>query len=377
MVKQVRVLIGGDIGPSLKNEKLFVAGDSNSLFGEEIISMFLEADISIVNLEKPFTDVVTPLGKCPPDYRASIASINGITCLKPSAVSLANNHIMDQRQQGLDSTVAILKDNNIKTVGAGNNLFEAREPLIYDQNGIRLGIYSCAEHEFSIATDSTSGSNPFDPMISLDDIEALKQKCDFVIVLHHGGIQHYPYPTPQLQRICRRMCEKGADIVICQHSHCIGCEEKHNDSTILYGQGNFLLADHELECWKYGLLISIDIKSPNDYKCSYIPIQTFENGVRISKDFQKNSILSDLKKRSDDIKNSLFLKRRFSEFCKQNESNYLMVSAGIPSLLRRIIRRMRIQNIICKWYNRKSRLMLLDYIMCESHREVMEALLND
>lgn len=36
------------------------------------------------------------------------------------------------------------------------------------------------------------------------------------------------------------MVEKGADLVIYQHSHCVGSYEKYKDSTIVYGQGNFM-----------------------------------------------------------------------------------------------------------------------------------------
>ena len=38
------------------------------------------------------------------------------------------------------------------------------------------------------------------------------------------------------------MAENGADVVICQHSHCIGCYEEYQGCYILYGQGNFHFA---------------------------------------------------------------------------------------------------------------------------------------
>ena len=77
-------------------------------------------------------------------------------------------------------------------------------------------------------------------MESLDHIQNLKDQCDYVIVLYHGGKEHYRYPSPYLQRVARKMVEKGADLVVCQHSHCIGCYEKYKDSMIIYDQGNFI-----------------------------------------------------------------------------------------------------------------------------------------
>ena len=42
----------------------------------------------------------------------------------------------------------------------------------------------------------------------------LKKQCDYVIVLYHGGKEHYRYPSPYLQKVCRKIVDKGADIVV-------------------------------------------------------------------------------------------------------------------------------------------------------------------
>ena len=132
------------------------------------------------------------------------------------------------------STINCLTENKIGYGGVGRNLQEASKPYFFERKGIKVGIYCCAEHEFSIATESTYGANPFDPLESLDHIIDMKKKCDVIIVLYHGGKEYYRYPSPDLQRICRKMVDKGADLVVCQHSHCIGCEEEWNNGVILY-----------------------------------------------------------------------------------------------------------------------------------------------
>jgi hypothetical protein len=70
-------------------------------------------------------------------------------------------------------------------------LKEAAQPYIWEQKGIRVGIYACAEHEFLIATEYSPGATPFDPLESLDHIQDLANKCDYLIVLYHGGKEHY------------------------------------------------------------------------------------------------------------------------------------------------------------------------------------------
>lgn len=137
--------------------------------------------------------------------------------------TLANNHILDQGEQGLHSTMDVLNSNNIPFAGVGKNIQEASKPYIKQFENFRLGVYCCAEHEFSIANENKAGANPFDPLESLDHISQLKKEVDYLVVLYHWGKEHYRYPSPNLQKTCRKLVEKGADLVVCQHSHFIGC----------------------------------------------------------------------------------------------------------------------------------------------------------
>jgi poly-gamma-glutamate synthesis protein (capsule biosynthesis protein) len=200
----VQLIIGGDLVPTQSNIDLFSNGDTNTLFGEELLSLWNASDLRIFNLEVPITDKIDPITKYGPHLIAPTSTIKGIKALNPTLITMANNHILDQGSQGLKSTEDILNRNDIPFIGAGNNLNEANKPYVIQRDGLKIGVYACAEHEFSIATENTPGANPFDPLESLDHIAALKAKCDYVIVLHHGGKEHYRYPSPYLQKVCRK-----------------------------------------------------------------------------------------------------------------------------------------------------------------------------
>ena len=152
----MKILVLGDVGASTSNCQAFCNGDAN-LFSPEIQKMCADADIVLLNLEKPLTDVITPLGKCPPDYSAPTATINGIKLLYPTVAILANNHIMDQREQGLHSTIDVLEQNGIQYVGAGDNTEKAKRPIIIEKGEYKVGIYACCEKEFSFATECSAG----------------------------------------------------------------------------------------------------------------------------------------------------------------------------------------------------------------------------
>ena len=363
------LLIGADLVPTKSNIDIFVHGDITNLMGEKLLTLWNSADIRIFNLEVPLCDNEDPIEKCGPNLIAPISTIVGIRSLKPSLVALANNHILDQGAQGLRSTIGILLQNDIPFVGAGYNINEASKPYIIEKNNLKVGIYACAEHEFSIAKENTPGANPFDPLESFDHIKSLKEECDYVIVLYHGGKEHYRYPSPYLQKVCRKIVQKGADVVICQHSHCIGCYEEFEGSTIVYGQGNFIFDHSESDFWKTSLLVKVVINE--EPQLEYIPIVKNGNGVRLAEDLEAKKILEDFQKRSSEIVKPGFIEKKYNEFALDNRLFYIRKFAGMGRLLSKIDRTF-LNNMLAKHkYNNKQLLAIQNYIECEAHRELM------
>ena len=310
-----KILIGSDIVPTPVNIDLFEAGDDKALVGEELVDKLKEADFRVFNLETPICDKEDPIIKCGPNLIAPTRTMPGIKALNPSLMALANNHILDQGDQGLFETIEQLKMWNIPYMGVGENLQEAQKPYIIEADGKRIGVYNCAEHEFTIATDDKAGANPFDVFESLDHIADLKAKCDFVIVLYHGGKEYNPYPSPYLRKVCRKIAEKGADLVICQHTHCIGCQEEHNGGIIVYGQGNFLFnKKSNYPCWYTSILVEVEFT--NKMKVDYIPTYIYENGIRLAKGEKAKEIIDAFYMRSKEI-----LQKALS---KKNSVNLLM-----------------------------------------------------
>ena len=362
------ILIAADLVPTKVNNFLFEQGDVISLIGGDLLSIWNSADIRIFNLEVPLTDKEEPIDKWGPNLIAPTSTIKGIQALEPSLITLANNHIMDQGIQGLISTTKILKDYNISYVGVGNNLYEASRPYVLEYGGIKIGIYACAEHEFSIATADSPGANPFDPLESPDHIQLLKEKCDYVIVLYHGWKEHYHYPSPYLQKVCRKMAEKGADLIVCQHSHCIGCFEYYKGSMIVYGQGDFIFNKRNDEFWNTSLIIKLNIKT--DISIDYVPIIRTEKGIRLANDSEGKEIIEKFFERSKKILEKGYLEMQYSKFAKKNLDNYLRSFSGFGRWFSRIDRYI-FKGLLIKLIYRKKMLALQNYIECEAHRELI------
>ncbi|WP_214079744.1 CapA family protein [Mesotoga sp.] len=367
----MKIIIGGDLVPTESNNGLFENGDVEALLGKELLNIWRDSDIRIFNLEVPLTDKEDPIEKCGPNLIAPTKTVKGIKALEPSLVSLANNHILDQGPKGLSSTRDVLSEIGIPYIGVGDNLAKAAEPYIIEKDGIKLGVYSCAEHEFSIATESTPGANPFDPLESLDHILSLKNRCDFVIVLYHGGKEHYRYPSPYLQKVCRKMVEKGADSVITQHSHCIGCYEQYEGSTIVYGQGNFIFDHSESEFWKTSLLVEVNLS--NSVKTAYIPIVKAEEKVRVAEAKKAEEILTAFNKRSQEILSPGFVEEKYSECASRSIDTYLRKLAGYGRWLSALDRKILGGLLLRRKYSKRKLLAIQNYIECEAHRELLHS----
>lgn len=365
----MQIIIGGDLVPTKSNVKLFSESNLKSLLGNELLDIWDAADVRIFNLEVPLADEETPIFKNGPNLIAPTKSIKGIKALNPTVLTLANNHILDQGEKGLKRTMDLLKENEIPFVGAGNKLTEASKPYLFERDGIRVGVYACAENEFSIARDDTAGANPFNPLESLDHIDKLKKECDYLIVLYHGGKEHYRYPSPNLQRVCRKIVEKGADFIVCQHSHCIGSYEEYNGSTIVYGQGNFIFDYSENVLWNTSILIQIDIEK--DVKINYVPIEKDKNGIKVAIGNEKKEILNEFNERSNNIKNEQFVNMKFKELAKDNQRQYLYTFSNFGRIFRNLDR-ILFRSVFFKYsYNKNKRIAMQNYLECESHRDLL------
>lgn len=367
-MKPLSILIGGDLGPTRSNFTLFSKNQMSALIKGELLSILASADIRLFNLEIPLTDSPNPIEKDGPCLMAPSDTIKGLKSLDPSLLTLANNHILDQGDEGLRSTMAVLRNNGIHFVGAGNDLNEASKPVILEGNGWKIGVYGCAENEFSIAGEDTPGANPFDPLESPDHIARLKGECDFVVVLHHGGKEQYRYPTPELQKVCRKLVSMGADLVVCQHSHCIGASEQFGSGTIIYGQGNFLFDRHDNEYYQTGLLISIKLGA--EIEVGYLPVVKSGNGVSLPDRVKEAQILNGFLERSEEIKDQDFVEREFRKYCEENGQYYLATLAGLGKTVRRIDKLLG-RPLTRLIYSRGKLNTVQNHFECETHREII------
>lgn len=255
--KDFRLVIAGDLFPSDKNIHLFEKGNIDALYDAKVQEFFHNADFSICNLEGALTDSHISIKKVGPKIQASRTSIAGIRELGISCVTLANNHIVDYGKQGYRDTCETLEEAGIKFFGAGENVDSISEYMTIQAGKQIVTFYTVAETMFNAPRKDFPGVNLYDEYRVCKRIEELKKACDCLIVLYHGGTEFFWYGSNLLRRRFRRMADNGADIIIAQHTHCIGLTENYNGSYLLYGQGDFLFARSVNVYKATGLLLEV------------------------------------------------------------------------------------------------------------------------
>ncbi len=325
----MKTLFLGDLSPSSTSKEAFRRKETETLF-KTVREHMKKSDFTFVNLECALTEHTEPIKKFGPPLSAPKETAEVLVELGVDLCGLSNNHIFDLGIKGIEDTLATLDANGLAYTGWGDNYEDSRMDYILERDGEKLAIIAVCEHEYSYALDNRMGSRPYDEYDTIEDIRRAKENADRVVVVYHGGKEYCRYPSPRLVRACRAMVRAGADLVLCQHSHCIGTYEEYQGSHILYGQGNFhfLSNSKELECWFTGLLVDYDTKSN---KIEFTPIRALSDGIALAEGEDKAKILAEFEERNAKMKNGEW-KQGWNEFCESMREQYtsVLTKAFVP-----------------------------------------------
>lgn len=366
----VSLFIAGDVVPKgIRPDEFYEQGQR--IF-EEIKPYIIRADISIVNLEAPvIKNKPTPIQKSGPCLGVAPTTVEVLKNAGFGVITLANNHFFDQGQQGVDNTIDTCNLLNINVMGGGKTYKQARMPLFMDCNGHRIAFLNACEQEFSIATSEHGGSNPLDLINMQEDIAATRKEADFVVVILHGGIEQYHYPTPRMKRWFHHFVDLGADVVINHHQHCINGYEIYKEKPIFYGLGNFYFPWGDQSrpiSWEYGYAVRLVLGDTVNFEL--IPYKQTASAItlRDRSDFEKEIELLNIP-----IVDDFLLQQKFDEYLINTERS--IKSQLLPSLFRhRYIMSMANKGFFGKLYRGKSVFSLKNLLTCESHHESIKRL---
>jgi poly-gamma-glutamate capsule biosynthesis protein CapA/YwtB (metallophosphatase superfamily) len=236
--QELSVMAVGDIMfhlPQIKEGRTETGYDFSLPF-EKVKNLIAQADVAIGNFETTVNEKKKVSGF--PRFNSPPEVVEGIGKAGFDVMVTANNHCMDTGVEGAENTAALIKESGMLPVGTGES-----KSAIVDKNGIRLGILAYTVTLNGLKAPAGYVSMADEKQIQ-KDIEAIRAKCDFLMVYMHAGMEYYRGVEPETERLFKSVADMGADCVLGSHPHVARKSELYQsgDRQVLinYSMGNFL-----------------------------------------------------------------------------------------------------------------------------------------
>lgn len=366
----MKVLVAGDYCDANRVSDKIKEGQYGFLF-DDVKPIIEEADYSFVNFEFPIViNEGEPIPKCGPNLKGQEKSIDAIRYAGFNACTLANNHILDQGEKSCIDTKRLLEDVGINTVGAGKNLGEASEILYLKKDEEVLAVINCCEHEFSISTETSAGANPLNPIQQFYKIQEAKKNTDYVLVIVHGGHEHYQLPSPRMKETYRFFIDAGADAVVNHHQHCYSGYEVYKEKPIFYGLGNFLFDDINLRksIWNEGYMVNIRFNKTTFPTFNLLPYTQCNDEPKIvfMKGESEKQFFNTISSLNSTIADDYKLKVAHEEMKKKYAKGYQCLLQPYSFRMDKgLYKRGYLPSLI----SQKKKYQILNYLQCEAHLE--------
>lgn len=368
------IIIAGDFCPRDRIVD-FIENDRYQEIFHDVKSIINRASYTIVNLEAPIIkDKGTPISKSGPNLKCTDKVINAIQYVGFKGVTLANNHFYDYGEEGALNTMQKLRENKIDYVGAGRNNEDASKILYVTIGTKKVAIINCCEHEYSIATRYSAGSNALNPITLYYTIKKAKSAADYVLVIVHGGIEHYQLPTPRMKQTYRFAIDCGADAVVNHHQHCFSGYEVYKGNPIFYGLGNFCFdrKGKRNDMWNKGYMVKLCIEDNRFELLPYIQCDDTPS-VQLMKDSERETFFKEIEKLNQVITNSEELERKLKEMAVKSKRGFSPFNPYTNRYLNGLFRRGWLPSFVSK----KKLMAIQNKIECESHLERLIYVLHE
>ncbi len=255
-----------------------------------------ETDLTFGNLESQLRETTVfqdPLN----EYRFS-GPLGGAESLAQAGfdiLSVANNHMWDYGQEGLQSTLNALEAQAVVPVGASAAPDGRRfEPKILESRGWKIAFFALTDfingYEKVGAADYIAHLDDLDQL--LPRIESVREKTDLVIVSFHNGAEYAAKPTVRSIETAHQLVAAGADVVIGHHPHVVQPLEEYSSLSaslgangsadkkagerkglIFYSLGNFAFWQPFSFWTKTGLAVKLTLHQSHTLSYELIPIE--------------------------------------------------------------------------------------------------------
>jgi poly-gamma-glutamate synthesis protein (capsule biosynthesis protein) len=226
--KIITLMATGDVIPARGANWPAVTSGDFTINWEKVAPLLKKGDVTLINLEAPL------IKNCPLMTEGMLfcgdaRHIQGIVFAGVDTVSLANNHIDNYGQPGIDETTSLFEKKGIGWSGFGNL-------DVQQVKNVKFGFLAFNGIEIT-----------FDQAQIKKEIKEAKEKVDILVVAAHWGDEYVLTPRKygniapdNPQEIGRLIIDAGADLIIGNHPHTVQGVEIYKEKLITYAHGNFI-----------------------------------------------------------------------------------------------------------------------------------------
>ena len=362
----------------MQSVKMIVCGDFRAAHPEiikidkDVIDLFANADMRICNFEAPIhTEGAKPIEKSGP---ALDQSVNSPLFLKEqgfNVILMANNHIMDYGEAGMNATIDGFKDAIVVGAGTAKEAFSVRYVKVKEKT---IGLLSLTQREFG-TVESMDSEDCGAAWINSPDVPNIiikaKRKCDYLIVFPHAGVEHTKAPLPEWRRLFKHFVDWGADVVVASHPHCPQGWEIYKEKYIYYSLGDFYFDEltHD-DLWYKSIALELTIDEDIQTKEHFICFEDKTGQISID----KSSRIHDYIKNANNL---LTDQERYMSYinrmCVSHWAGYKYgLLRGLCGVSLKMKPKLVMRLLGCMLLGNRNEMALLNAIQCESHRWVAE-----
>lgn len=219
-------------------------------------------------------------------------------------VSTATNHSMDGGEEGILNSCKYWdqqkKDHNVFMTGTFDSQEDRDAVNVLECNGIK---YSMLNYTYGTNGIPTPEGKDYmvnvwptdleinDPSSDTEyqeykkqvkkDIEAVRDKVDFLIVCMHAGVEYMPEESEYQDDMAQFLADNGVNLVIGTHPHVIEPARYIGDTLVYYSMGNLLCSQYQDENYNKvtSILATMTVKKTTKDGKTKITFENLENNL--------------------------------------------------------------------------------------------------
>ncbi|MDN3676677.1 CapA family protein [Flavobacterium paronense] len=372
----IKIGFTGDFCPWRRVEKEFQTDNWQPLF-EETKPFFESNDLNVIDLECPLTTSSNAISKTGPHIKSHPQTASILNYLNCKLVATANNHFKDYGWEGMQETYEALNKHHISWLGSGANFEEASKTFYWKKEDVTIAFINAAENEWTTTFGAEPGCHPIDLANVFNQIQEAKKTADFVVIVAHGGHEHYELPSPRIKKWYRFFVDAGANAVIAHHTHIISGYEVYKEAPIFYSLGNFCFDWEGLQNlpWNKGMLVRLGFEKnkPITFETEFVYQNSEQVGLSLLNETDKKVLQEHLQKLNTIIADDTLLE---SEFNKYVATWKALMNTWIQPYKGKIMAGLYKRGFLPSIITKRKKLLYTNLIRCEAHRDILLQSIN-